>query len=115
MVQKPHIKSSIDELEKLFEASKGEPQVIRTLLEELGYCSTSRARKLRVEVEKKLAGRSDAPVPASSAKAVTSKVAQHRLNAFVHARNLNEAMAFCGETGADSAGTIACDAAEPQF
>jgi hypothetical protein len=33
----------------------------------------------------------------------------------VHARNLTEVMAFCDEIGADSAGTIACDAAELQF
>ncbi|HJX17486.1 MAG TPA: ATP-binding protein [Acidiferrobacterales bacterium] len=115
MTPRPYIKSSIDELEKLFEASQGDPQALRALLEELVNRSTSRARKLRAAVEKQLAGRSDAPVPASSAKVVTSKVAQHRLNTFVHARNLTEVMAFCGEIGADSAGTIACDAAELQF
>ncbi len=115
MAPRPYIKSSIDELEKLFEASKDDPQVLWALLEELVNRNTSRAKKLRAEVEKQLAGRSDAPVPASSARAVTSKVAQHRLNTFVHARNLPEAMAFCGEIGVDSAGTIACDAAELQF
>jgi hypothetical protein len=47
MTPRPYIKSSIEELEKLFEASKDDPQALRTLLEELVNRSTSRARKLR--------------------------------------------------------------------
>lgn len=102
MVPRPHIKSSIEELEKLFEASKDDPQALRILLEELKSRSTSRAKKLRAAVEKQLARHSNAPVPAGSAKAAASKPAPHHLSAFVHARNLHEAMAFCNEISADT-------------
>lgn len=115
MTPRPYFKSTIEELEKLFEASIDDPLALRTLLEELANRSTSRAKKLRAAVEKQLAGRPVAPVPASSAKVVASKVAQHRLSTYVHARNLHEAMAFCGEIGADSGNDIVCDAAELQF
>lgn len=114
MTIRPYIKSSIDELEELFEASRGDTQTLRVLLDELGHRSTSRGKKLRVAVEKQLAGSSDAPEPAL-ARPAPLKPVQHRLSAFVHARNLPEAMAFCGGISADSADTISCDAVDLQF
>lgn len=115
MASRPYLKSSIEELEKLFEASKDDPQALRTLVEELANRSTSRAKKLRAAVEKRLTKSTGVPELAGSAKAVPPKAVQHRLSAYVHARNLPDVMAFCGEISADSADTIACDAAELQF
>lgn len=115
MAPRPHIKSSIEELENLFEISKGDSQALRTLFEELGYRSTSRAKKLRVEVEKQLTKRPVSSEPTGYATPATSKVAHHRLGHFVHARNLSDVMAFCGGIGADSASIVSCDAAELQF
>lgn len=115
MTPRPYLQSSIDKLEELFQASADDPQVLRALHEELANRSTSRAKKLRAAVEKRLTRSTGVPESAGSAKAVPPKTMQHRLSAYVHARNLPDVMAFCGEISADSADTIACDAAELQF
>ena len=115
MTRRPYIKSTIEELEKLFEASIDDRKVLRALFEALRSRSTSRAKKLRAVVEKRLAEKPDAPASGGTPKTTTAKAAQHRLSALVHASNLTEAMAFCGEIGADSAHAIVCDAAELRF
>lgn len=115
MARRPYSNSPIQELEKRFEVSKEDPEILRTLLEELVNRSTSRAKKLRAAVEKQLAGCPVTPVSASFAKAVTSTILQHRLSTVVHARNLPEVMAFCSKIGADSGNDIICDAAGLQF
>ena len=115
MSLRPYITSSIDELEKLFEVSKDDSQVLRALLEELTNRNTSRAKKLRTAVEKQLTEHSDSNASAVSAKAGMTKAVKHQLHTYVHARNLREAMAFCGEIGTDSGNDIACDASGLQF
>lgn len=115
MPPRQYIKSNIEDLEKLFEASKDDPEALQMLFEELASRSTKRSRKLLSAVEKQLALPSVVRVPAGSSKAATSNSLQHRLSAFVHARNLPAAMAFCGEIGADSRDEIVCDASSLQF
>lgn len=115
MAGRPYIKLSIEELEKLFEASKEDLRTLRSVLEELNNRSTSRARKLRAAVEKHLAGSLDPAIPANAGNLVSRVAAQHRLNAFVYARNLPEVLAFCSEVGADTGNEITCDAASLEF
>lgn len=114
MSPRPYIKASIDELEKLFEASKDDSKALQTLLEELSSRSTKRAKKLRAEVEKQLAGSQAAPTTAA-AMTVATKTAQYRLTPFVHAHNFSEVIVFCGKISADSRTDIVCDASDLQF
>lgn len=114
MSQRPYFNSTIEELEKLFEATKGDAKALQTLFEELSSRNTKRAKKLRAEVEKQLAGSQAAPTTAA-AKAVSAKTAQYRLTPFVHAHNFSEVIAFCGEISADSRTDIVCDASDLQF
>lgn len=115
MTPRPYIKSPIEELERLFEVSREDPQVLHLLLKELENRSTSRAKNLRSVVEKHLAGSSAAPESAGPVKQAPLMPVQHRLSAAVHARNLFEAMDFCGEISADTEGDIVCDASQLQF
>lgn len=112
MAPRPYIKFSIDELEKLFKDSANDMLVLRELLEELTNRKTSRAKKLRVIVEKQ-AAKGYTPIPLSEADA--SKTMQHRLSVCVHVRNLNEALAFCEQITGDSEDDITCDAADLKF
>lgn len=114
MAQRPYLKYSIEDLEELFKTSIGDRQTLCALLEELTNRKTGRAKKLRTAVEKRLAENLGAREPTRSVKTVTS-VAQHRLSAFVHARNLPDAMEFCGKIGADAGNDIVCDATALEF
>ena len=59
MEKRPYFKNSIDELEKIFETSKGDIKILEMLHYELEFRKTNRAKQLHAKVDGLINGRED--------------------------------------------------------